>query len=134
MLEQIEFSCLSQRLSSATDVELAIDLIEMPLGRPFGDREPRGYVAVGQPIGHQPQNRHLSLAKPFDRRSLRTGRGRGSRGPISRAPSGKSFLQARNKIRCALWQLRQKRLNYRAFFEEDAAVSFGRGQTKRLFQ
>ena len=51
--EQVELPRLNQRLGSASDVELAVNLVQMPLGCALGDREPGGDIAVGQTIRDQ---------------------------------------------------------------------------------
>src|SRR5262245_4903038 len=107
----------------------------MPLGSPLGDREFVGDVAVRQTISDQTQNPQLDLAERFDRllrRSCRIGCGADRFGAVRAL--WKSFKEGVDKLWSHMSPLWEDRGSGRAFIQENTAISFGRGQTERLFQ
>src|SRR5262249_19632181 len=135
MLKKHYLASQSHRLSRAADAQLAVDLVQMPLGSPFGDREFVGDVAVRQTIGDEAQNPQLDLAERFDRRLRRGCRnGCSANRFITGRALGKSFKEGIDKLGSYISPLWEDRGHGQAFIQENTAIPFGRGQTKRLFQ
>ena len=125
---------LRERLGAAGHAELAVDLVEVPLGGAQGDTDPVGYVLVGEPLVQQAQYDELGVAERLEERLIgRSRRGQGVPRSFSRhgLEGGEETVHELRGDRPPLRELGGDR---RSFVEEGAAVAFMGGERERLPQ
>ncbi len=62
-LQQAQLPGPSEGLGPAMDAQLAMDVLDVLLGRCYRDHEPIGDLAVREPIADEPQHLELALAQ-----------------------------------------------------------------------
>src|SRR5512142_3412675 len=72
-LQQAELSCPGEGLGPAVDAELAVDVLDVLLGRGDRDHEPVGDLSVREPFADESQHFELALGERLDERDRRKG-------------------------------------------------------------